>query len=66
VFRVGAVQYCVSFTDNRVGGASLAQTVTVLVAVGVFEVVAVRCVVCTKYFSLSLSLYIYVCIYIYI
>jgi len=42
VFRVGAVQYCVSFTANCVGGASLAQTVTVLVAVGVFEVVAVR------------------------
>jgi len=42
VFRVGAVQYCVSLTANRVGGASLAQTVTVLVAVGVFEVVAVR------------------------
>jgi len=32
----------VSLTANRVGGASLAQTVTVLVAVGVFEVVAVR------------------------
>jgi len=32
----------VSFSANRVGGASLAQTVTVLVAVGVFEVVAVR------------------------
>jgi len=41
VFRVGAVQYCVSFTANCVGGASLAQTVTVLVAAGVFEVVAV-------------------------
>jgi len=32
----------VSFTANRAGGASLAQTVTVLVAVGVFKVVAVR------------------------
>ena len=42
MFRVGAVEYCVSFTANRVGGASLAQTVTVLVAVGVFKVVAVR------------------------
>jgi len=42
VFRVGAVQYCVSFTANCVGGASLAQTVTVLVAVGVFKAVAVR------------------------
>jgi len=42
VFRVGAVQYRVSFTANCVGGASLAQTVTVLVARGVFEVVAVR------------------------
>jgi len=31
-----------SFTANCVGGASLAHTVTVLVAVGVFEVVAVR------------------------
>ena len=30
-----------SFTANRVGGASLTQTVTVLVAVGLFEVVAV-------------------------
>ena len=39
---MGTVQYCVSFTANRVGGASLAQTVTVLVAVGVFEVVTVR------------------------
>ena len=27
MFRVGAVQYCVSFAANRVGGASLAQTV---------------------------------------
>jgi len=42
VFRVGAVQYCVSFTTNCVGGASLAQTVTVLVAVGVFKTVVVR------------------------
>jgi len=42
VCRVGAVQYCVSFTVNCVGGVSLAQTVTVLVAVGVFEVVTVR------------------------
>jgi len=32
----------VSFTANCVGGASLAQTVTALVAVGVFEVVALR------------------------
>ena len=31
-----------SFAANRVGGASLAQTVTVLVAVAVFEVVAGR------------------------
>jgi len=42
VSRVGAVQYCVSFTTICVGSALLAQTVTVLVAVGVFEVVAVR------------------------
>jgi len=32
----------VSFTANCIGGASLEHTVTVLVAVGVFEVVAVR------------------------
>ena len=31
-----------SFTANCVGDASLAQAVTVLVAVGVFEVAAVR------------------------
>jgi len=42
VFREGAVQDCVNFTANCVGGASRAQAVTVLVAVGVFEVVAVR------------------------
>ena len=42
MFRVGAVQYCVTFTANSVGGALLAHMVTVLVAVGVFEVVAVR------------------------
>ena len=42
MFRVGAVQYCVSFAANCVGGALLAQTVTVLGAVGVFEVAAVR------------------------
>jgi len=42
VFRVGAVQDCVNLTANCVGGASRAQTVTVLVVVGVFKVVAVR------------------------